>query len=86
MAAQIIVSSEQSIEEASQIFLAEIRCLFGQAWTFIARRRNEIGIRSANARNEQVAEMANCLAAKMLEILSVCDLSQRWHLEVKGVL
>ena len=72
-AAQIVVSGEQQIEEAREIFFGKARSLFGETRALVHRRGDKIGIGAANARDQKIAQMANRFAAEMLEILAVGD-------------
>ena len=65
--AQLGVRHQQGIEEARQIFFAESHGLFSQARPFILRRRHHFGVRAANTRHQQIAEMANRFTAEMLQ-------------------
>lgn len=44
-----------------------------EARAFVHRRGDEIGIGAAHARDEEIAKMADCFAAEVLEILAVRD-------------
>src|SRR4029077_8944834 len=71
MAAKVVVCCEQDIEEAREIFFAELRGLLRQARALVFRRGDELRFRAADTCDEQIAEMANRFAAEVLEILPV---------------
>ena len=69
-AAQIVVGVQQNLKESRQVFFAERGRSMRQARALIGGRGNQIGIGSANPRDQKIAEMADGFAAKMLQILS----------------
>ena len=73
LAAQIVVGGEQNIEKAREILFAELRGLFGEPRALVGGRGDQIRIRAANARHQQIAKMANGFAAEVLQILPVGD-------------
>ena len=73
--AKIVVGMQQNLEKAREVFLAEKFGGLFQSRTLVRGRGNQLGIRSADARDEQVAEMADRFAAEMLQVLSVREQS-----------
>ena len=64
LAPQVVIGREQDIEKARQVFFAEFCGLLGQARTFVGGRGDQIRIGAADARHEQIAEMANRLRGR----------------------
>src|SRR5580704_5598954 len=81
LAPQFVVGFKQNVEEAGQILFAAFRGMFSQARALILRRCDKLGLGATHTSHEQVPEMPNGLAAKMLQILAVSyeavDKSQR---------
>ncbi len=65
---QVFIGLQKNIEKSRQVFFAELRRRFRQCRPLVRRRCNQIRIRTANPRNQQIANMANRLAAKMLQV------------------
>ena len=67
------IGRKQSIGEAREIFLAKPRSLLRKARTLVLWRGDQVGFGAADAGDQQIAKMANRLAAEMLQILPVAD-------------
>lgn len=70
---QIVLGGNQHVEEAGEIFFGELRGLLREPRALVGGRGDEFRVRSAHARDQQIAKMANAFAAKVLKILSVGD-------------
>ena len=73
LATQIVIRGQQNIEKACEVFFAELSGVFRQSRALIGGRRDKFGIRTSYARQQQVAEVADGLAAEMLQVLSLGD-------------
>ena len=67
LAPQVVIGGQQGSEKSREIFFAESGRLFREAGALVGRRGDQIGIRAADARDQQIAEMANRFAAKVLQ-------------------
>src|SRR5204862_2240613 len=68
LAAEIVVSLQQNVEKSREVFFAEERGRFCKRGTLIGSSSNQIGIRAANASNQEIAYVANCFTAEMLQV------------------
>ena len=69
LAAQIFVGRHQYLEKASEVLFAEVLRLRGDARALIGRLGDEFGLRAGDFRDQQIANVANGFAAKMLQIV-----------------
>ncbi len=67
--AHVVIGLQQNLEAAREIFFAESGGRARQLRFLVRRRGNQIGIYSAYPRDQQVAKMADGLAAELLQVL-----------------
>ena len=60
----------KNLEEAREVFFAELRGGFRQRGTLIGSGGDQIGIRAADASDQKIAHVANRFAAEMLEVVA----------------
>ena len=75
LAAQIVIRVQENLKEARQVFFAERFRRPLDWWALIGGCGDQIGVGSANARDQQVPEMADSLAAEMLQVLPLREKS-----------
>ena len=68
LAPEIVVSLQQNVEKSCEVFFAEERGRFCKRGTLIGSSSNQIGIRAANASNQEIAYVANRFAAEVLQV------------------
>ena len=68
---QIVICLQQDLEKASEVFFAELRRRVRERGLLVRRGGNQIRIRAANARNQQVAHVPDGFAAEMLKVAAV---------------
>ncbi len=68
LAAQVVVGLQQDLKKARQIFFAKLRRGALQRGPLVGRCGNQLGIRAANACDEEISHVANGFAAKVLQI------------------
>src|ERR1700752_3702431 len=73
LAAQVIVRGEKDLEKTREIFFRESSGLLGETGGFVGRGGDEIGIGAPDPRDKKIPEMANRVAAEVLEVLPVGD-------------
>ena len=70
-AANVVVGLKKDLEVAREIFLGEKRGSFREAGALIGGGGNQIGISTADARDEQIADVANGFRAEVLEVAAL---------------
>ena len=67
---QVIVGLQENLKESRQVLFREQRRRFGDGWPLVWRCRNQVRIRAAHARNQQVPKVADGFTAEVLQIAS----------------
>ncbi len=68
LAPQIIVGLQKNLEKSREVFFAELRSGFRERWPLIRCSRDQIRIRAAHARDQQVAHVPDGFTAEMLKV------------------